>query len=220
MGRMSTITASYPVPYYSQFASPDRIAEFLEENQPIASDPRWAEYGASSPEEYAHWSIRACGVVCVKMAVEALSSKPDGSIMEWVRRGLALDGFLIQQTEEGPKEIGWKHTALAALAEQNGLMGTLVSELTLPVIADHIAADRMVIASVTPEIGWQAPITRRSGHLVVIYGVELSDTGQIEALILHNPSGHTEALRAGAILSASRFEQAFSGRGIVIGGPG
>jgi hypothetical protein len=213
---MPDLFVPYGVPYICQFASPTLVKAFVDGGRPLESDPAWAAYGADSPAEYAHWSMRSCGVVCVKMAVDGLTGADSGPVMEWVRAGLALDGYLAEQRADRRVEIGWKHAALARLAREHGCEAELVQGLTLDDLAAHVGAGRIVIASVSSEIGEGVPITRNNGHLVVVYGVEIGVDGEVEAVILHNPSGRTAALQAGARVPADRFKEAFSGRGVVV----
>lgn len=216
---MPKITVSYSIPYICQFASPDLVADFVYDRFPLESDPRWAEYGAQSPEEYAHWAKRSCGVVCVKMAVEGITQQGSRSIMSWVRQGLSLDGYLTEIRADRPVEKGWKHASLAELAQANGCSSKLVAELTIGGLAEHVRQDRLVIASVSSELGEDGPITRSSGHLVVVYGMEVREGGEIKGVRLHNPSGRSPMLQAEALIPAARFVAAFSGRGITIGKP-
>lgn len=216
---MSEIRVSYPVPYVCQFASPELVRAFVNEQQPLESDPRWAEYGAESAAEYAHWARRSCGVVCVKMAVEALAGGAPQTIIEWVKAGLALEGYLAELRSDRPDrpiEKGWKHVALAQLAVERGCDASVVASLGLPDLVEHIRADRLVIASVTSELGEEGPITRKSGHLIVIYGLE-ADEANITAIIAHNPSGRSAAMQQSTHIPVERFLNGFSGRGIVIG---
>ena len=108
------VCVSYRVPYTCQFATPDLVADFLFDGRPLQTDPNWAAYGADSPDEYAHWAMRSCGVVAVKMVVEGLGG-PVRPVMDWVEAGLALDGYLTDLRAERPVEVGWKHSALAGL---------------------------------------------------------------------------------------------------------
>ena len=87
---MVQVRLPYQVPYAMQIASPELAAAIWEDGLDPASDPRWVESGADSPAEYAYWSDRACGPVCVKMCVEALGG-PARSMLDWVRAGLALE---------------------------------------------------------------------------------------------------------------------------------
>jgi hypothetical protein len=213
---MPDLTVPYGVPYICQFASPALVKAFIDGERTLESDPEWAAYGAESPAEYAHWAMRSCGVVCVKMAVDGLTGAESGPVMDWVRDGLALDGYLAEQRADRRVEIGWKHAALAQLAADRGCEAALAQRLTLDDLAAYLEAGKIVIASVSSEIGEGVPITRRNGHLVVVYGVALGVGGEVEAAILHNPSGRTAALQAGACVPAGRFREAFSGRGIIV----
>jgi hypothetical protein len=217
---MHEIRVSYPVPYVCQFASPELVRAFVNEEQPLESDPRWKEYGAESAAEYAHWARRACGVVCVKMAVEALTGCPPQAIMEWVTAGLALDGYLTELRSDRPDrpiEKGWRHASLVRLAVERGCHAEMAAPLSLQELVQHIRADRLVIASVTSELGEEGPITRKSGHLVVVYGFEAREEMNIAAVILHNPSGRSAAMQQSVRIPVARFLSGFSGRGIVIG---
>lgn len=220
---MPVVTVSCPVPYVCQYASPDLVRAFVYGERPLESDPGWQAYGAASAEEYAHWARRACGVVCVKMAVDALTRRPSGSVMDWVRAGLALDGYLVAlhpDRRDQPIEKGWKHSALADLARTHGLDAELVSGLSISDLPELIRRDYLLIASVSSELGEaDHPITRSSGHLVVVLGVELDERGAASAVIVHNPSGRTLAMQAHASIDAERFAQAFSGRGVLVSGP-
>lgn len=219
---MPLIALPQAIPYVCQYASPDRVAAFVHGEAPLEEDSRWQDYGAASPAEYAHWAQRSCGVVCVKMAVEGLAGLPPRPVMDWVRAGLALDGYLTElrpDRPERPVEKGWRHAALAALAEQHGLDAHLAAGMALPDLAAHLRAGRVVIASVSSELGEAGPVTRKGGHLVVVTGVEVDAGGTVQAVILHNPSGRTPALQAAARIPAARFAAGFAGRGIVISAP-
>lgn len=216
---MRDIYVSFSVPYVSQFATPELARAFIYGERELETDPNWAVYGAQTPQEYAHWAVRSCGVVCVKMAVEGVTGRPSGTVIEWVKAGLDIDGYLVAlrpERTDRPVEKGWKHAALARLLANAGCQAELVTGLSVTDLATHIQADRLVIASVSSELGEHESITRRSGHLVVAFGMEMDDGGEISGVIVHNPSGRTAALRAGARIPVGRFAQAFSGRGIVV----
>lgn len=216
MKGMAILSVSYSIPYTCQFATPGLVRDLVNKQIPLEQDPHWADYGAASPQEYAHWAMRSCGVVCVKMAVEGITGKSYGTVMDWVKAGLALDGYITDRRTDRPAEVGWKHSKLAQLAIERGCRADLVASQTLTDLAEHIRAGRLLIASVTSELGENVPLTRRNGHLVVIYGLALNEQAVVN-VILHNPSGRTPALQAGALIPAERFAAGFSGRGIIVG---
>ncbi|MBV5330914.1 hypothetical protein JZU69_00485 [bacterium] len=77
-----TIRLPYPVPYYAQIASPELAESIFVQGMDPIHDPRWAESGAETPQEYAYWVERACGVACLKMCVEAVGG-PTRPLVEW-----------------------------------------------------------------------------------------------------------------------------------------
>jgi len=203
----------YDVPYYAQVASPDWIVRILDEQLPAEQDPGWRSFGTASADEYAWWVTRACGMVCVKMVVEALggTKRP---VMDWVRRGLNKKGYLIEQDAFGDwVEKGWLHNSMAEMIEEEGFKAH-PREVGLNDIAIQVRHARLVIASVSFEIGTDLPITQRGGHLVVVTGVE-TDDGKLTSLRVHNPSGRREGLRVNASIPVDRFKQGFKGRVIV-----
>jgi len=201
------------VPYYAQVASPEWIPRILDDQIAAGEDPGWLAYGAVSTDEYAWWVPRACGMVCVKMVVEALGG-PKLKVMDWVRRGLDKKGYLIEQDAYGDwVEKGWVHSCMVDLIEEEGFKAHM-REANLEDIGIQVRHGRLVIASVSFEIGTDMPITRRGGHLVVVTGIQSVD-GKLGAVLVHNPSGRRENLRVNACIPAERFKQAFKGRIIV-----
>ncbi len=200
---METIRLPYPVPYHAQVASPDLAALIFDGQLPPEQDPRWAESGAKTPEEYAYWVERACGVACVQMCVEALGG-PARPLVDWARAGLAIDGYLIETGPDGqPRERGWIHKALAALIRAEGFFAEPRPARPEEIVAE-LRQERMVIASVSYEIGTDEPVTKRGGHLVVVTGAEMNTTHP-EAYFINNPSGRTGDMQLDARIDAKRF---------------
>jgi hypothetical protein len=208
------LTVPYHVPYYAQIASPWLVFAFFEKRMPTLLDPHWAESGAFSLEEYVYWTNRACGAACVKMAVEALGGS-QRSLLEWARHGVVLGGYLSEKREDGSSlERGWLHRTLAEMIQGEGFFAEprhLKPDEFIPVLEKG----GMIIASVSHEIGTNHPITKRGGHLVLVFGAALAGD-QLQAIILHNPSGRSPALQVAARIPLDRFAAAYTGRGIVI----
>ncbi len=201
----------YPVPYYAQIASPE-LAEaiFVQGFDPVL-DPRWAESGAETPEEYAYWVERACGVACLKMCVEALGGEKI-SLMDWIRIGLEQGGYLVRYDESGASyEVGWVHSVLATMARTRGIRSE-ARAASLDDIISLLRQKNVVIASISYEAGDDhLSITKKGGHLAVVIGVEYDECGPL-AFLINNPSGRRIELQAGARIPMERFAQAYSGR--------
>lgn len=217
---METIRLPYTVPYYAQIASPELAEEIFVNGLDPMHDPRWAESGAKTPEEYAYWVERACGIACLKMCVEALGG-PARSLVDWAELGLERGGYLIRKNDEDGSlhEVGWIHGALADMAREQGLFAE-ARPAALEEIPDLLRHGLMVIASVSYEAGdHRIPITKQGGHLMVIIGAEC-ENGQPQAFYVNNPSGRRAELQNDARLPLERFAPAYSGRVIVMGKAG
>jgi hypothetical protein len=203
------------VPYYSQFISSELVADIIHGVVPATADPRWRESGFDSPQEYSHWAWRGCGAVCLKSAVEGLGGEV-WTMREWVEDGLAIGGF-IDAAEVAPgKPSGWVHEALAKLARREGFDAGRAAEVGITGLAGLLRRGDLVIASVTHELGDYGEILKNTGHLVLVLGYAEAD-GEVEAVMLHNPSGRHPELQANAWIPADRFAAGFNGRIIRIG---
>ncbi len=203
-----------PVPFYAQTASPEWVEAVFDRGADPAGDPKWQEWDCRDAQEYAYWCPRACGPVCVKMCVEAFG-RPVLPVMAWVRQGLALDGYQIQTSPDGrSSDVGWKHSALAQMIILNWLYA-VACPMEVGEFLAQLSNHRLIITSVSYEIGTDRPITHSGGHLVVVTGAEF-EGGVLNNLYIHNPSGRTPALRENARIPAQRFSEAYSGRSIVV----
>jgi hypothetical protein len=214
---LETIRLPYSVPYYAQVASPELAESIFVHGMDPVQDPRWAESGAETPQEYAYWVERACGVACLKMCVEAVGG-PKRPLVDWARLGLERGGYLIRRNEAdgSTHEVGWVHRALVEMAQEIGLTAE-ASQAGLEEIPAYLRQGQMVIASVSYEAGDdRLDITRQGGHLMVVIGADCVD-GHPQAFYVNNPSGRRVELQAGARLTLERFAPAYSGRIIVIG---
>jgi len=204
------------LPYYAQFASPELIYAYIHEDFDGRYDPRWRDYGTEDIEEYVFWCMRACGIACLKMCLEALVTLPQfPTMIELIRRGVDLGGYIVHNEQGEFVDFGWYYQPLIKLGEEYGLRGYVCKTLTIDEMCSYLAAGYLVIASVSSEIGERdMGITKRGGHLVLVHGFEWSEQGS-EALLVHNPSGRFYELQANAIIPFDRFSDAFAGRGFV-----
>ncbi|MBN1679712.1 MAG: hypothetical protein JW966_05435 [Anaerolineae bacterium] len=95
------------VPYYAQFASPERIHDYIHRGYDGTHDPDWHTFGADVPEDYAFWSHRVCALACIKMAVGAFY--PDAQLTLWdlVQQGLAVNGYTVRDERGRWVDQGW-----------------------------------------------------------------------------------------------------------------
>ena len=208
------------LPYYAQFASPELIYAYIHENFDGRNDPHWHDYGSEDVEEYLFWHKRACAIACLKMCLEALTSLPQvPTMIELIRKGVDLGGYIVHNEQGEFVDSGWYYQPLAKLGEAYGLRGHVCKTLSTDELCTYLAAESLVITSVSPEIGERdTPISKRGGHLVLVHGFEWS-LQECKAFLLHNPSGRFPELQANAVIPFDRFSQAFAGRGLVFESP-
>lgn len=197
------------VPYVAQFASPERIYDYIHRGYDGTHDPRWQTFGATEPGEYAFWAPRVCALACIKMAVEAFYPQRQPTLWQLVKEGLAADGYRLRDERGRWIDEGWTVHAQIYLAARYGLRTqdrAYVSPLT---ICRYIVDGWLVAAAVTPEIGEREPAGNSyGGHLVLVYGFDW-EAARPARYVLHNPSGRFPELQAGAIVPAERFHASF-----------
>ena len=200
------------VPYVAQFASPERIYDYIHRGYDGTHDPRWQTFGATEPGEYAFWAPRVCALACIKMAVEAFYPQRQPTLWQLVKEGLAADGYRLRDERGRWIDEGWTVHAQIYLAARYGLRTqdrAYVSPLT---ICRYIVDGWLVAATVTPEIGEREPAGNSyGGHLVLVYGFDW-EAARPARYYVHNPSGRFPELQAGAIVPAEKFHASFAHR--------
>lgn len=200
------------VPYYPQFASPDRIYDYIHGGYDGTRDPEWHRFGAEEPAEYAFWAPRVCALACLKMAVEAFHPQTQPSLWQIVQEGLALKGYTVRDDRGKWVDQGWYVQAQIELAARHGLQAVGRAYASPLSICRYIREGWLAAATVTPELGERQPGKGRyGGHLVLIYGFRWQHN-RPDAYYLHNPSGRFPELQAHAEIPAARFHPAFAHR--------
>lgn len=204
------------VPYYSQFASADRVYDYIHNGYDGANDPNWPLFGAREPADYVFWAPRVCALAVLKMAIEAFY--PDKRLTLWqlVVEGLKLNGYAVRDARGRWIDQGWYVEAQIQLAAHYGLLAEPHGYVSPLSICKLIKQGWLVAATVTPEIGERSPTNNRyGGHLVLVYGFGWQ-RGRPTHYMLHNPSGRFPELRASARIPASQFHKAFAHRLIAL----
>ena len=199
------------VPYQSQFASPELTDVILENKISGENDRNWSSFGFKNPQEYAFWSLKICGMACLKMILEFynLSNK---SIAALTNEGLNLGGYDLKNNK------GWFHKPLLKQAKLYGLKGYITARFGVNSICELILKKKFFIASVNPFIiRFDKNITNAElgGHLVLVIGFRLKN-GKCEGFFINNPSGKTDDTRTKAFIPMEIFKKAYGGKGIAI----
>jgi hypothetical protein len=171
-----------PIPWITQFASPELIKAITYDGHPRGDDPRWRESGAPDQETYAAWCGRWCGMACFRMVLLARDGVAP-TLYELAMGAMEYGAY----TDEPGRPPGLIYRPFADYArDKHGLRADVITDLDSPRLISELNDGRLVIASVSalirqPEI--EPPTT--GGHLVLV-------TGHDDDLVsFHNPSGHT-----------------------------
>ncbi|MEV7420210.1 C39 family peptidase [Streptomyces sp. NPDC089919] len=198
----------HEVPYHAQWESAELVPELLAGRLAAEDDPLWERSGAATPEEYAFWSWRVCGMACLRMALEYWGLPADGLVSmgkefldagAYVRRADGLDGLIYAPFAEH-------------VARRWGIGAEVRPELDPEELPDLLAAGRLVMLSVHPSI--REPQTRpasRGGHLVLAVGCT---AGHLQ---IHNPSGMPGVSQRFAEVPWPALPKFFARRGVVLG---
>jgi hypothetical protein len=196
------------VPFRSQWASPDLTLAVLAEGEAaLRRDPRWAETGAASVEEYATWASHVCGMACLQMV---LAARGTAVPLLALARSCAAHGGYVADGDGGIRGLIYA-PFVRYVAEAFGLTAAVVTDIVAADLPAIMAEAAYFIASVHPDIRWPArtPPTR-GGHLVLVLAADAA------GVVFHNPSGHDTAAQAHVRLPLDVFARFFAGRGIRI----
>jgi hypothetical protein len=206
---MTDLTGGSDVPYYAQWESPELVARFLDGSLRVADDPRWADSGARSPQEYEYWASKACGLACLKMIL-ASRSEPVPPMMRLLDRALEWRCYV----PEGDRVIGLIYQPFADwVGQEFAIKAEVAADLPLDALMAVASPATPVIASVHSSIRYPHRVPpARGGHLVLVTG---AGDGMVR---LHNPSGLPQISQRDVLIAVTDFGKFFAGRGLIIGG--
>ena len=207
-------TLSFDVPYIPQFASPNRINDYIHNGYTGHDDPqRHTHFGAEDDADYVFWSARVCALACLKMAIMAYdTAQPAPTLWELVQKGLAHGGYITHDEQGNFVDKGWYVHAQLKLAADYGVLMQTYGYASAWGIAHTIQQGKIAAATVSPELGERKPLSRRyGGHLIVVTGFRWQ-RGRPTYFRVHNPSGRYPELQANAWLPYAKFRREYAYR--------
>jgi hypothetical protein len=177
----------------------------------------WQKLGYKDREDASYWERSSCGILCIKMIMDAFLTKEGKkltpAVKEIIDRGVALGAY--------SDKSGWSHQGLGELAGEFGLKG-IAKEISIQEIKDGLLKGALPIVS----IKWGLRTTKNfkekvlfwkkyGGHLAVVVGFEEED-GKIAGLYLHHTSKLKEQNWKDKYVPVKDFLKTFTGRGLII----
>ncbi|MBF9069667.1 hypothetical protein [Streptacidiphilus fuscans] len=210
----------HDVPYYAQWESPELVEAIIGGRLSAAEDPAWAASGAATPEEYAWWARRLCGMACLRMALHHVTGTRPPRALDLAGDYLRA-GAYVKRDDGGLGGLIYAPFA-AHTSARHPLQVDVRPELTLGEVASLVRGGSLVMLSVHPWVRTperQPP--QRGGHLVLAVGAGGAAAGtgaDDDALFLHNPSGFAGRSQRFVRLTHAELEPFFAGRGVVLTG--
>jgi hypothetical protein len=205
------VAARTDIPYRSQYASSELARELQSGAVAFEDDPRWREFGARSQREYVRWARCGCGMACLQMVLAARGENPVPALAELGRRAIPYGGY----EPEPPRGFGPLIYAgfVDFVAAEFDLRARVAAPLELGELAQAVAGDEVVLASVSAEIrALAAAPARRGGHLVLV--LERSPDGL--RICFHDPAGDSAENTQAVWMALEDFERFYGGRGIAV----
>jgi len=205
------LPARSEIPHRSQYASPELAGELQSGRMAFEEDPRWREFGADSPGEYMRWARCGCGMACLQMVLAAGGQQTVPPLAELGRRAI---GYGVYEAEP-PEGFGPLIYAgfVEFVADEFGLRARVAAPLELDELAEVVAGEEVVLASVSAEIRTLTPNPeRRGGHLVLV--LERSRDGR--SICFHDPAGDSAENARGVWIALEDFERFYALRGVAV----
>lgn len=195
------------IPYFSQWESAELAPQFISGELQVGDDPLWSSSGAISQDEYAQWANHICGMACAKMVLAARTGIVHPT-MALTRMAIEAGAYVV---DDGAIR-GMIYAPFAKMARSRfGIEAEVVTGITASELASILQPGSLFIASVHPSIRWlNPPPPKKGGHLVLV------TKAGTDAIVFHNPSGHTPETQRNATAAPQLFDEFFAGRGILI----
>jgi hypothetical protein len=179
---------------------------------------KWRELGFSSQEKAPYWERSCCGILCLKMALDAYLIRKDQeitpAIAEIIKRGLELNAYT--------DALGWSHDGLIRLAESFGFTAKSFSNLKIGQLAELIKNNQFPIISIKWAFKDNKTLKEKilfwkkyGGHLCLVVGAEEKD-GKVIGFYVHHTSIKQEYNWPGRLIPVNQFKKGFTGRGLAI----
>lgn len=198
------------VPYFSQWETPEMTLDVVAEGEAaLLRDPKWAQSGAATVEDYARWAVNVCGMACLKMILASRGAVHP--IMELARAATDYGGYVV--STDGASIKGLIYAPFVRMVgERFGLKAEVVTGIDVGALPALLGRFPFFMASVHHDIRWpdRAPPSK-GGHLVLV------TAATPDAIRFHNPSGHQRDTQADVVLPLADFDRFFANRGIAVG---
>ena len=179
---------------------------------------RWQELGFRSYEDAEYWRRSSCGVLSLKMAIDAgrlKKSEPlSPAIIDYIKKGQEIGAYTDAK--------GWSHQGLVNLAREFGAQAVAKSYVNEEEIKNMLLSSVLPIISIKWNFETVKSLKERiffwkkfGGHLAVVVGFE--EERGIRGFYVHHTSKNTEQNSERRFIPIHQFHDSYTGRCIAVG---
>lgn len=179
---------------------------------------QWQNLGFESFDDAQYWEKSSCGILCLKMAIDAhlsIKAKPlSPSIAEYIKKGVAIGAY--------KNSVGWSHFGLAQLAKEFGFEAVNRERVSVAELREALKQNFLPIISIKWALEDYRSLKEKilfwkkfGGHLALAVGFEEEDKN-LKGFYVHHTSLRPEYNWQYKFLPLEKFEQGFTGRVIII----
>jgi len=168
--------------------------------------------GSLTQEEMKKWGYNICGLLCAFMVIKSLKDNA-AKLQKSMHEAIRINAY--------DDKNGWIHEKLVELLSIYGIPALRKSKADLHLVEQLIIGKHLIIASVSPTyLNSKSSFffNRKSGHLVLIIGMELQNNIMVK-LHIHDPGSRDHEGGEDLMVDADLFDKNFAGNIIVIEQP-
>lgn len=173
----------------------------------------WNEMGYKNREDAAYWERSCCGILCIKMAIDALGNVATPSVKGLIDLGISRGAYA--------DATGWSHDGLVGLVKEFGLEAEKRS-LSVTDIQTKLGAGALAIVSIKWGFRQNKNLKEKilfwrkyGGHLAVVVGYK-EENGKLVGFYVHHTSKLKEQNWENRLILLGEFKKGFTGRGIIV----
>jgi len=178
----------------------------------------WQKLGFESFEDAQYWEKSACGILCLKMAIDGFllaQAKPfSPSTAEYIKKGVEIGAY--------KNSVGWSHYGLAQLAKEFGFSADNRENVSPVELRAALKQSFFAIISIKWAFEDYRSLREKimfwkkfGGHLALAIGFE-EEGEKLQGFYVHHTSLRPSYNWQAKFLPLKKFEQGFTGRCILI----
>jgi hypothetical protein len=179
---------------------------------------QWKSLGFESFEDAKYWEKSSCGILCLKMAIDAfLHLKAEHlslSIAQYIKKGIEIGAY--------KDSTGWSHGGLVRLAKEFGFSGINRENVSVIELREALKQNFLPIISIKWAFENYKTLKEKilfwkkiGGHLALVVGFE-EENGKLTGFYVHHTSLRPEYNWQYKFLPLEKFEHGFTGRCVYI----